>query len=30
MDYLTIAGNFELTETGIREFLGRLFYLIKS
>ncbi len=30
MDYLPSAGNLELTETGIRELLGRLFYLIKS
>jgi uncharacterized SAM-binding protein YcdF (DUF218 family) len=30
MDFLPSAGNLELTETGIRELLGRLFYLIKS
>ena len=30
MDFLPSAGNIELTETGIRELIGRLFYLIKS
>jgi len=30
MDYLPSAGNLELIETGIRELIGRLFYLIKS
>ena len=30
IDFLPSAGNLELTETGIRELLGRLFYLIKS
>ncbi len=30
MDYLPNAGGLELTETGIREIIGRLFYLIKS
>jgi uncharacterized SAM-binding protein YcdF (DUF218 family) len=30
MDFLPSAGNLELTETGIRELLGRIFYLIKS
>jgi hypothetical protein len=25
-----ITGNLELTETGIREILGRFFYLIKN
>ena len=30
MDYLPSAGNLELTETGIREIIGRLFYLVKN
>jgi uncharacterized SAM-binding protein YcdF (DUF218 family) len=30
MDFLPSAGNLELTETGIREILGRFFYLIKN
>jgi hypothetical protein len=30
IDFLPSAGNLELTETGIRELLGRLYYLIKS
>jgi hypothetical protein len=30
MDFLPSAGNLELTETGIRELLGRIFYLINS
>ena len=30
MNLMPSAGNLELTETGIRELLGRLFYLIKS
>jgi len=30
MYYLPNAGNLELTETGIRELLGRFFYLIKN
>jgi len=30
MDFLPSAGNLELTETGIRELLGRFYYLIKS
>ena len=30
MNFLPSARNLELTETGIREVLGRLFYLIKS
>jgi uncharacterized SAM-binding protein YcdF (DUF218 family) len=30
MDFLPSAGNLELTETGIREIIGRLFYLVKS
>jgi uncharacterized SAM-binding protein YcdF (DUF218 family) len=30
MDILPSAGNLELTETGIRELLGRIFYIIKS
>ena len=29
LDFLPNANNLELTETGIRELLGRLFYLIK-
>ena len=28
MDFLPSAGNLELTETVIREFIGRLFYLV--
>jgi uncharacterized SAM-binding protein YcdF (DUF218 family) len=30
LDFLPIAGNLELSETGVREILGRLFYLIKN
>ena len=30
MDFLPSAGNLELTETGIRELIGRLFYLVKG
>ena len=30
MDLLPSSGNLELTETGIREIIGRLFYLIKG
>jgi uncharacterized SAM-binding protein YcdF (DUF218 family) len=30
MDFLPSSGNLELTETGIREIIGRLFYLVKS
>lgn len=30
MDFLPSAGNLEITETGIREIIGRLFYLVKS
>jgi len=30
IDFFPSAGNLELTETGIRELLGRLFYLIKD
>jgi uncharacterized SAM-binding protein YcdF (DUF218 family) len=30
MDFLPSAGNIELTETRIREIIGRLFYLIKN
>ncbi len=30
MDFLPSAGNLELTETGIREVIGRLFYLVKN
>ena len=30
MDFLPSAGNLELTETGIREVIGRLFYLVKG
>ena len=29
MDFLPSANNLELTETGIREVIGRLFYLIQ-
>jgi len=28
MDFLPSAGNLELSETGIREIIGRLFYLV--
>jgi uncharacterized SAM-binding protein YcdF (DUF218 family) len=30
MDFLPSAGNLELTEIGVREFIGRSFYLIKD
>ena len=30
LDFLPSANNLELTETGIREIIGRLFYLIKD
>ena len=30
MGYLPSAWNIELTETGIREIIGRLFYWVKS
>ena len=30
MDLLPSAGNLELTETGIREIIGRIFYLVKD
>ncbi len=30
LDFLPSANNLELTETGIRELIGRIFYLIKS
>ncbi len=30
MDFLPNANNLELTETGIREIIGRLFYLVKD
>ena len=30
MDLLPSAINLELTETGIREIIGRLFYLVKG
>jgi len=30
MDFLPNAGNLELTETGIREIIGRIFYLVKG
>ena len=30
IDFFPNAGNLELTETGIREIIGRLFYLIKN
>jgi uncharacterized SAM-binding protein YcdF (DUF218 family) len=30
MTFLPSAGNLELTETGIREIIGRLFYLVKN
>ena len=30
MDFLLSAGNLGMIESGIREFIGRLFYLIKS
>ena len=30
IDILPSAGNLELTETGLREIIGRLFYLVKN
>ena len=30
IDFLPSAGNLEMTETGIREIIGRLFYLVKN
>ena len=30
IDFLPSSGNLELTETGIREIIGRLFYLVKG
>ena len=30
MDFLPSAGNIELIETGIREIIGRIFYLVKG
>ena len=30
MDFFPSARNLELTETGIRELIGRLFYLVKD
>jgi uncharacterized SAM-binding protein YcdF (DUF218 family) len=30
IDFLPSAGNFEMTETGIREIIGRLYYSIRS
>jgi uncharacterized SAM-binding protein YcdF (DUF218 family) len=30
MDFLPSAGNLEMTETGIREIIGRLYYSIRS
>ena len=30
IDFLPSAGNLEMTETGIREIIGRLFYLVKD
>jgi hypothetical protein len=30
MDFLPSAGNLELVEIGIREIIGRLFYLVKG
>jgi uncharacterized SAM-binding protein YcdF (DUF218 family) len=30
IDFLPSAGNLKLTETGVRELLGRLFYLLKD
>jgi uncharacterized SAM-binding protein YcdF (DUF218 family) len=30
MNFLPNANNLELTETGIREIIGRLFYLVKD
>jgi len=30
LNFVPSTGNLQLTETGIREILGRLFYLIKN
>ena len=30
MDFLPSAGNLGMTETGIREIIGRLYYSIRS
>ena len=30
MDFLPSAGNLELTEIGIREIIGRIYYIIKG
>ena len=30
MDFLPSGGNLELTETGIREIIGRIYYIIKG
>ena len=30
LDFLPSAGNLEMTETGIREIIGRLYYSIRS
>ena len=30
MDFLPSAENIELIETGIREIIGRIFYLVKG
>ena len=30
IDFLPNAGNIELTEAGIREIIGRLYYLVKK
>lgn len=30
MDFLPSVGNLELSETGIREIFGRIFYLVKN
>jgi hypothetical protein len=30
IDFLPSATNLELTETGIKEIIGRLFYLVKD
>jgi uncharacterized SAM-binding protein YcdF (DUF218 family) len=30
MDFLPSTGNLGLTETGMREVIGRLFYLVKT
>ena len=30
MDFLPSAGNLEMTEIGVREIMGRLYYLVKN